>query len=291
MKQHSLLEFANSDSDDSFGVRVGVPKIVDKMPAAKKPRGRAAANRVAKPEPKTTTRRAGAKKATAAEKDIERLALADKPANEGTKATKGRKTKQTVDAVGDEAEDVMATPPASDEPAQKKTGRGRPKKDAVVPDSVQKEKAPVAAKKGRKPAKVPDPVLTDDEPSEIPETQQAEDMMEVDVEEDDQVEDLPVFSRYSVPPSAQRKGSFHVPLSASKRSASVPDHESDPSVRRRLGELAKKYEALEARYKDLKNVGVMEAERTFDQLRRTSEERTQGKSCTDVLVARVSQSS
>lgn len=271
-----MLDFADSDSDDSFGARISVPHTTTKMAAAKKPRGRAAANRVAKPEPKTATRRAGAKKATAAEKEVERLALADKPANEQTRTTKGRKTKQVVEEdSGDEAEDLLATPPLSDEPAQKKA-RGRPKKDAVVPDSVLKKNAPAPAKKGRKAAKTADPAPAEDEPSEIPETQQAAEPMDVDGEEEDQVEDLPTFSRYSVPPSAQRKGPYHIPPSASKRSASLSDHESDPSVRRRLGEMTKKYEALEARYKDLKNITVTEAERTFDQLKKTSDERGQG---------------
>lgn len=279
MRQPSLLDFADSDSDDGFGAPISVPHNKVKMAASKKPKGRAAANRVAKPEPKTATRRAGAKKATAAEKEVERLALADKPTNEQTKTAKGRKTKRTVEEdVDDETEDLLATPPLSDEPAQKKA-HGRPKKDAMVPDSVQKQNAPAPAKKGRKAAKVADPVPAEDELPEIPETQEAADPMDVDGEEEDQVEDLPTFSRYSVPPSAQRKASYHTPPSASKRSASLSDNESDPSVRRRLGEMTKKYEALEARYKDLKNITVTEAEKTFDQLKKTSDERGQGMSC------------
>lgn len=280
MKQASLLDFADSDSDDNFGARISVPKNTDKMPALRKPRSRAAANRVEKAEPKTATRRAGAKKATAAEKEIERLALADTLTNDQPKATKGRKTKkQNAEEDDENADDVLATPPGSDEPARTKAGRGRPKKEAVVPDSVQKKDVPVAAKRGRKPAKAAHPAPAEDEPSEIPETQQAEDPMDVDGEEEDQVEDLPTFSRYSVPPSAQRTGSYQVPLSASKRSASLSDHENDPSIRRRLGDLTKKYEALEAKYMDMKNVGVTEAEKTFDKLKKTSEERTQSQFC------------
>ncbi|CAN8102420.1 unnamed protein product [Discula destructiva] len=279
MPQRSLLHFADSDTDDSFGARTSVPKISPKtspkMPAAKKPRARHAQNRVAKSEPKAATRRAGAKKAAAAEQEVDRLALADKPANERAKSSKGRATRQPAEEDDEEADDVLATPPGSDEPARKKAGRGRPKKDAVIPDSVQKKEAPVAAKRGRKPAKILNPVPAEDEPSEIPETQAAADHMDVDGEEDDQVEDLPTFSHHSFPPSAQPIGSYHVPLSASKRSASLADHESDPSVRRRLGELTKRYEALEAKYKDLKNVAVTEAEKTFDRLKKTTEDKTQ----------------
>lgn len=254
------------------------PKTAERMAPARKPKGRATQNRVSKAEPKTATRRAGGKKSAAVEKEMERLALADETEEAPAKATRGRKATKTAEAPNEDDEDVLATPPGSDEPARKKTARGRPKKEAVVPDSVQKKDAPAAAKKGRKPAKAAAPALAEDDPSEIPETQQAEDTMDVDGEEEDQVEDLPTFSRYSAPPSAQRKGPYQIPPSASKRAvpATLSDHEIDPSTRRHLGELTKKYEALEARYKDLKNIGVTEAEKTFDRLQNASEERAQG---------------
>lgn len=278
MKRSTLLDLVDSDSDDGFGARISVPKIVEKMPAARNSRGRAAADRVQKAESKSVTRRDGAKKAAAAEKEIERQALVDSAHNERSKGTRGRKTKQPAEEVDEDAEDVLATPPGSDEPARKKGARGRPKKEAVVPDSVQKKDAPTAAKRGRKAAKVEDAQIAEEEPSEIPETQEAQDPMDVDDEDEDRVEDLPTFSRFSAPPSAHRKTSYPIPTSASKRPHSFSDHENDPSIRRRLGEMTKKYEALEAKYKDLKNVAVTEAEKTFDRLKKTSEERAQSMS-------------
>lgn len=275
MKQTTLLDLVDLDSDDGFGAPISVSKIGNKMPIARKPSGRAAANRVQKPESKTVTRRAGAKKATAAETEIERLALPDGSTNERPKGTRGRKAKQFAEDRDEPAEDLLATPPGSDEPARKKGARGRPKKEAVIPDSVQKKHAPAAAKRGRKVTKTEEPLLPEDELSEIPETQEAEDLMDVDGEEQDQVENLPTFSRFSAPPSARRIGSYHLPTSASKRPNSSSEHESDPSTRRRLGEITKKYEALEAKYKDLKHVAVTEAEKTFDRLKKTSEEKAQ----------------
>lgn len=275
MIQSTLLALVNSDSDDGFGARASVFKAKDKMPAARKPRGRAAANRIEKAESKTATRRADARRATAAEKRTERLALSDRPTNERLKGTRGRKTKQPAE--DEDVEDLLATPPGSDEPARKKGARGRPKKENFIPDSTHKRDAPAAIKRGRKAAKAEEPVSAEDETSEIPETQEAEDPMDVDDEEEDQVEDLPTFSRFSAPPSAQRKGPYHVPQSASQRPSSFSDHENDPSIRRRLGEMTKKYEALEARYKDLKNVAVTEAEKTFDRLKKTSEDKAQSR--------------
>lgn len=272
IKQSTLLDLADSDSDSGFNTYSGALKTADGMPAAKRGRGRAAADKVTKPEPKTKTRRVGAKAAAALEEEAERQALAEKAANPPVKATRGRKAKKAAEDE-DDADEALATPPHSDEPAKTKGGRGRPKKDAVVPDSVQKKAAPSAMKRGRKAAA---DKVGQQAPAEIPETQ-ADDGMDIDAaEEQDQVEDLPTFSRFSAPPSAQRISSYHVPLSASKRSASSSLIESDPSTRRHLGELTKKYEALELRYRELRNVAVVEAEKNFDQLRKQSDEKTQG---------------
>ncbi|ROW09749.1 hypothetical protein VMCG_02416 [Cytospora schulzeri] len=273
-KQSTLLDLADSDSDDGFNSQNSALKTIDNMAAAKKPRGRPAANKVTKPESKTTTGRVGAKATAALEKEAERLALAEKAYNEAPKAKRGRKPKKAVE---EEADDALATPPHSDEPAKTRGGRGRPKKGSAVPESVQK---PTTAKRGRKPAAAkvdeqPPSSPAEDEPSEIPETQ-AYDGMDVDAaEEQDQVEDLPTFSRYSAPPSAQRISSYRVPFSASKRSASSSLLDSDPSANRRLNEMTKKYEALERKYRDLRNVAVVEAEKNFDRLKKQTEEKTQ----------------
>lgn len=274
MRQTTLLDLADSDSDDA---RISVIGTTGKMPAAKTTVSRAAANRVTKTESKAAARRGGAKKAAAIEKELERSALTEKPTNEPTKSTRGRKAKKVDEQEEDkeDAEDVLATPPGSDEPARKKGGRGRPKKEAVVPDSTGKIDVPAVAKRGgRKKADTSAP--QQDEQPEIPETQ-VDDIMDVDEdEEQDQVEDLPTFSRYSAPPSVQRSGFYHAPPSASKRSASSSSYDNDASVRRRLGEMTRKYEILELKYKDLRNVAVTEAEKTFDRLKKTSEEKTQG---------------
>lgn len=279
MKQSNFVDLLDSDSDDGLIAHTSAIKKKENMPAAKKPRGRAAANRVAKTEAKSTTRRAGAKKAAAAEEELERQALVDKPTNERAKATRGRKTKKAAEEEPDEEEeedgaDVLATPPGSDEPARAKGGRGRPRKESVVPESVQKNDKLGAAKRGgRKGAVAEEPVPEQEDPSEVPETQ-ADDHMDIDPEDQDQVEDLPTFSRFSAPPSVHRSSSYHLPHSASKRPGSS-SFESDPSVRRRLGEMTKKYEALELKYKELRNVAVTEAEKTFDRLKKTSDERNQ----------------
>lgn len=292
MRLPTLLDIAAAESDDDFGASSSTPKYTTKMaPAKKATKGRAAANRVTKAEPKKTgaaARRADAKKAQAAEEELERqTALAhSKP----TKGTRGRPARVAAAAaeIEDEAQQAkegLATPPASDEPVRAKAGRGRPRKDTSVLNSVIKNSQPAAAggtKRGRKPAKAAVAAQPPaDEPSEIPVTQYVEaEGMEVDyTEELDQVEDLPSYAGYSAPPSARRGHSYNLPFGGtSKRANSVPTAAGgDLSVNRRLLEMTRKYEALEVRYRDLKNLAVTEAEKTFDRLKKTSEEKTQCK--------------
>jgi tellurite resistance protein len=52
---------------------------------------------------------------------------------------------------------------------------------------------------------------------------------------------------------------------------------SDDTMRRQLEDLTKKYTALESRHRDLRDVGVREAERNFERLKKQAEERTAGK--------------
>ena len=68
---------------------------------------------------------------------------------------------------------------------------------------------------------------------------------------------------------------------ARKRAGSISDMEkggSDPATRRRLGELTKKMENLDMKYKTLREVGIKEAEANFEKLKKHSEERSKGRS-------------
>lgn len=50
----------------------------------------------------------------------------------------------------------------------------------------------------------------------------------------------------------------------------------DSSMRRKLGDLTRKYESLESRHRDLRDVGVAEAERNFDKLRKQADDNAAG---------------
>lgn len=56
---------------------------------------------------------------------------------------------------------------------------------------------------------------------------------------------------------------------------------NDSATRRKLGDMTRKYESLEKRHRNLREVGLREAERNFERLRKQSEENT---SASDKLI-------
>jgi len=60
---------------------------------------------------------------------------------------------------------------------------------------------------------------------------------------------------------------------------------SDPALRRKLGDITKRFESLNAKYQDLREIGLKEAERNFERLKRQSEEKTAGMLLTVGVVA------
>lgn len=53
--------------------------------------------------------------------------------------------------------------------------------------------------------------------------------------------------------------------------------ESSAALRRRLGDMTRRFEQLETRYRSLREVGVKEAETNFDRLKKQSQEKSEGK--------------
>ena len=123
----------------------------------------------------------------------------------------------------------------------------------------------------------------DPQPSqrEVPETQPVP--MELDQsglpgEEDEDEEALPqsVYkqSNHARAPSKQR-----LPSVVRKRTGSTSDTErtgNDPALRRKLGEMTKKLETLDLKYRNLREVGIIEAETNFEKLKKQAEERAKG---------------
>jgi len=289
-----LSGLVESDSEDglngnAFGIAkpAAIAKGASKQragnamaPAAKTARGRQPANKVTKPaQPKkASTRRNNGQLAAAIEEAAEeesRTALVEKSSNAQPKAApRGRKKAAAAPAEEEEEDDVVMED-APEEPATKpRVARGRPKKVIAADEPKEAAKPTRRAPVGRKAATKVELVVPEEEDmTEIPETQPPG-AYPGDSEEgggdDDQLEDLPA----SDPVEKTRQ----IPSSPSKRPlySSSSEGGSDPALRRRLGDMTQKYESLERKYLDLKEVAVREAERNFDRLKKQTDERAKG---------------
>ncbi|TQN74317.1 Monopolin complex subunit pcs1 [Colletotrichum shisoi] len=266
-----LLALADSDSDELSGLGAkassGRTSEEQKMPPAKKARGRPpAANKVRKPAQRATKARTNTKIAAVVEKAEYADDVDASTKILGNSSKKGRKA--AAKYKGDD-EDIAETDEEVTSLVKLSVAkpRGRPKAVAAaaaaassnidepkkIQESVLKRTSPVA-KRGRRPAIK----SKTNEESEIPETQ-PEDFMDIDTEVDAEFEDLP----------APRQ-----PVHRSSRTTESLGVEANEVVlRRRLGETTRKYDNLEAKYRDLRDLGVKAAERNFDILKKESEER------------------
>ncbi|KAK3991354.1 chromosome segregation protein Csm1/Pcs1-domain-containing protein [Cladorrhinum sp. PSN332] len=281
-----LLELVDSDSDDGLAITI-VKTTKPTMPPKKKTTaaaaaaaaatGRAAANanKVTKPAQRASATRSSG-----------RAAMIETSANvqqSKTGAGVGRGRKRTASTAPIEEEDIAMedAPPA----VEKKSTRGRPKKasESATPQSAP---TPARGQRGRKAAapKVENEITVLDI-SEIPETQPDALMpgtpasVQVNDENDiDELSDLPALpSSNRFTGTNSRGGSAPPPGSASSSSRVRQQSQfssDDPALRRRLGELTAKNESLETKYRDLREIGVKEAERNFDRFKKQTEDKS-----------------
>jgi len=111
---------------------------------------------------------------------------------------------------------------------------------------------------------------------EIQETQVA--AMDIDDHGDEEVEEptpKPIVRKTNV---ARSTSHSRQPSVVRHRAGSVSDTERhDPALRRKVGDLTKKFENLELKYRNLREVGIQEAEHNFEKYKRQSEESKKGK--------------
>lgn len=78
----------------------------------------------------------------------------------------------------------------------------------------------------------------------------------------------------SVPRAASQTRQASVPR---RRAGSASDTErNDPAIRRKLGEMTKKLENLDLKYRNVREIGIKEAEHNFEKLKKQSEESKKG---------------
>lgn len=164
------------------------------------------------------------------------------------------------------------TPP---KPAAK---RGR-KPKAVAPEV---EKASIKpAVKGARGKRVVDsePVIPESQPDpmDVEETEIPIEILETDQAVSEPVKQIAprattgrtrsISRQPDILPSRHRRGG----------SASDTERAGEPALRRKLGEVTKKFENLDLKYRSLKELGTTESQSNFDKLRKSADQRAKGK--------------
>ncbi|KAI5466553.1 chromosome segregation protein Csm1/Pcs1-domain-containing protein [Mariannaea sp. PMI_226] len=244
------------DAFDSFEIQAARNR--QSMSVTKKIRGRPLAlNKVAKSTP--ATGRPRGRPATKSVLETPRESFAEIHASSISRNTR-QAGKQTQD---DTIEPEAVVEPLLTAPMQAKKTRGRPKLiGSTIKDAVSEEASGVPATATRprgRPSRLRQAATP---PEEIPETQG--DDVEIETTEGPKSMDINAFTQHEEPSQ----------LSTDPAEIAAMYDSSEVSLRRRLGDLTKKYENLEARHKSLRDVGVKEAEQNFDRLRKQAEERT-----------------
>lgn len=279
----TLSGLIDSDIEDAMFNEMPTPDSAaeNKGPAKKATRGKAKVAPIKVTKSKAPARRAsgrvtakGKPKAAAATKG-KRNALADKTNQQYDGDTEDvDEFEQDIVMGGIETAKVLQhAPPAKKAPAP----RGRPAKNATrtsIGDSqAVPEPAARVVKRGR-PARKEIP--EEQSPEKVIQETQVDPMdMDADAEEEDVEEVLARRVQHINQQNLRQQ------LTQKHRAGSGPDTErNDPSLRRKLGEMTKKYENMQLKYKELREVGVKEYEKNYEKIRKNSEEKARGESFT-----------
>jgi len=217
---------------------------------------------VAKKAPAKATRKALKERTNTNASDTEEVDEFDRepPTAQGQPAKRGRPPKKARDEEPVEA------------PAPARKGRKAKAKGEVAPNEAQPRKP-----RNRKAAPSPD---AEPEHATIPETQPECDTEDMDVEESIEMDELPESMPPPPRPSARRTqaqiGRVRQSSHGVRRTGSVSDSERDPAMRRKVGDLAKKLEAMTAKYDILKQAASSEKESKFDQLKKRTDQTAKG---------------
>jgi hypothetical protein len=289
---HSTLSgLIDSDSEDAqFVEAMPTPDSAaeNRQPAKKGARGRPKAAPAKVTKAKASARRtsgrltAKAKSNPVATAKSMRPALADKTNQQyGSETEEVEDFDLNEDAVMDVDDSIVAVKKIKAKATKKATATGKGKaakeisrtNDTMGADTPEAAKLQPRATKKRGPTKKEVPA--DPSPEKVvQETQVAPMEIDADTEEEEIVEYTITKTAHNA--ACARSNSRHRQPSVQRRRAgSASDTErNDPALRRKLGEVTKKYENLHLKYQDLREIGLKEAERNFERLKKQSEERT-----------------
>lgn len=108
------------------------------------------------------------------------------------------------------------------------------------------------------------------------------------------IHEEPAYNRKSMSPMKNARSRLSIlrnsqDPSPRKRKLGSTDSEQggDPELRRRLGELTKRHDALESKYRNLREIGIVEANTNMEKLRKQSETVTKGMLFCCIIAGRV----
>lgn len=292
VQQSTLSGLIDSDSDEDQFV-MATPELQKARAPAKKARGKPKAaptkpapSKVTKTKAKAPSRRlSGRLVAQAKSNDTmpaksKRSPLKDMT-NQQNEAEEADDLDVTMDGTVEDFEEVKKTKPAKatkPKATRKTTAAGQKAVHATTRKAeVIAQETPEAPKPAPKATKKKAPKLADLIPSSpeqiVQETQYEK--MDVDADMEEEMEE-PVSEPAPKPARQVSRVQSHSrqrqPSTQRRRAGSASDTErSDPVLRRKLGEMTKKYETLNIKYQDLREVGLKQAERNFENLRKKSE--------------------
>ena len=309
----SLSGFAESDVDqdmESGADAMPTPESNQENAGAVKkgrPRAKPAASKFSKPKAKAPSRRVSGNSVAVAKKAApkKKAAIKRAPLNEQANDRNPGDTEE-VDEFDAEVQQESKGRESADEllPVKQPVKRGRKpatrsnKQAKTVPPIQEKvtekdgefEYTPTVARQSKLSKKAPSAAqrhtVNKRQPSAeprreevIPETQPVPMDVDNSVFPEDNEDAVPqsVFR-----PTVNPRGSPRTrqgPL-ARRRAGSASDTErtvGDPAVRRKLGELTKKFENLDLKYRNLREVGIKEAEANFEKFKMSSDAKAKGK--------------
>lgn len=262
--------------------------------------------RKARGKPAQSAKTGSATKATAKGRPATRVADTKKdnatakkaPAKAGRKALAGRKN--DVGSDEEEADELEEDDTTEATETVKPAKRGRPSKAKKAQEEEEVEEEPVPMKRGRKPAAAKEApgkketktkaaakarttkrgadAEAEPEAFTIPETQPEQDVDAMDIEDSIEAEEIPESMPPPPRPSARRTAASRTrqPSTGARRAGSVSDTERDPAMWRKVGDLAKKLEAMTAKYETLKDAATSGKESNFEQLRKQTAQAAKG---------------
>lgn len=209
---------------------------------------------------------------------------AKKPTTKKTAAAKRKAAEAQIEQDGDEIQETQAsTPKLRGRAAAKKASAPEPVKeevDEIVDETMEVDPSPAAARSSHAPSRgrkaVPKPVK-DTAPARGRKATQTLNKV-LPLPEDELLESEEDEMQLDEQPAARNLSRNNSKLATSfrRRAGSASDTErGDPNLRRKLGDVSRKYENIDMKYRNLKDVGVNEANANMEKLRKQCDATTQ----------------